>query len=168
MKIDSRWKWAAKDKDEVWFLYSEKPHLSNSVWMRSATGAHTNIPKGIITMLPCFWQDSLHQIIDSELIKYQEEAEPPAVTRAREILEECGIVDVQGTPADQLRPLVEVIELNRHLNEALRDKMVHLVQQGGPEPDAILTFTGDTLAVKFLYSGALPGGEEFKCYRVTK
>ena len=36
--------------------------------------------------------------------------EPPAVTRAREILEECGIVDVQGTPADQLRPLVELVE----------------------------------------------------------
>jgi hypothetical protein len=40
----------------------------------------------------------------------EESVEPPAVTRAREILEECGIVDVQGTPADQLRPLVELVE----------------------------------------------------------
>ena len=88
----------------------------------------------------------------------EEETEPPAVTRAREILEECGIVDVQGTPADQLRSLVELIEevaLKRY--DRYNDK-----------PDATFTFTGDTLIVKFLYSGALNPGDTFECFKVSK
>ena len=79
--------------------------------------------------------------------------EPPAVTRAREILEECGIVDVQGTPADQLRPLVEVIEEN----ETLR-KLTGLIKV----PDAVLTLT------QVDYMGIPRDTEKFECYRVTK
>jgi hypothetical protein len=83
----------------------------------------------------------------------EESVEPPAVTRAREILEECGIVDVQGTPADQLRPLVEVIEEN----ETLR-KLTGLIKV----PDAVLTLT------QVDYMGIPRDTEKFECYRVTK
>jgi len=95
-----------------------------------------------------------------------EDPEPPAVTRAREILEECGIVDVNHTPADQLRPLVELIEKNGRLSEALNDKMAHMVRQGCP--DAILTLSVDgPTSVKFLKTFTLTEAE-FNCFLVTK
>ena len=106
------------------------------------------------------------------LSKGRVDSEPPAVTRAREILEECGIVDVQGTPADQLRPLVELIELSRHLSEALNDKMAHLVQQGGPEPDATITvargLVQSTLVELHESTEFLPRKIVYRCYRVSK
>jgi len=80
--------------------------------------------------------------------------EPPAVTRAREILEECGIVDVNQTPTDQLRPLVEVIERNVDL-----EKLCGLRVQ---VPDAVLTLT------QVDYMGIPKDTEKFECYRVTK
>ena len=83
-----------------------------------------------------------------------EDPEPPAVTRAREILEECGIVDVNQTPTDQLRPLVEVIERNVDL-----EKLCGLRVQ---VPDAVLTLT------QVDYMGIPKDTEKFECYRVTK
>jgi hypothetical protein len=80
--------------------------------------------------------------------------EPPAVTRAREILEECGIVDVQGTPADQLRPLVELVKRMHDL-----EKLCGLRVQ---VPDAVLTLT------QVDYMGIPRDTEKFECYRVTK
>jgi len=80
--------------------------------------------------------------------------EPSAVTRAREILEECGIVDVQGTPVEQLRPLVEVIERNVDL-----EKLCGLRVQ---VPDAVLTLT------QVDYMDIPRDTEKFECYRVTK
>ena len=84
----------------------------------------------------------------------EESVEPPAVTRAREILEECGIVDVQGTPADQLRPLVEVIEKNQRLSE-----MVCPVR----EPD--VTMVVGTGSVEFNPSvWHFASGTKFNCF----
>ena len=80
--------------------------------------------------------------------------EPPAVTRAREILEECGIVDVNHTPADQLRPLVEVIEKNQRLSE-----MVCPVR----EPD--VTMVVGTGSVEFNPSvWHFASGTKFNCF----
>lgn len=84
----------------------------------------------------------------------EKKPEPSAVTRAREILEECGIVDVQGTPAEQLRPLVEVIERNVDL-----EKLCGLRVQ---VPDAVLTLT------QVDYMDIPRDTEKFECYRVTK
>jgi len=81
-----------------------------------------------------------------EVNTQQGKVEPPVVTRAREILEECGIVDVQGTPADQLRPLVELIESRNTC-------------------DAILTRSGASTGVRFL--GSKCEGK-FLCYWVGK
>lgn len=81
-------------------------------------------------------------------------AEPPAVTRAREILEECGIVDVQGTPADQLRPLVELVKRMHDL-----EKLCGLRVQ---VPDAVLTLT------QVDYMDIPRDTEKFECFRVTK
>ena len=105
--------------------------------------------------------------------------EPPAVTRAREILEECGIVDVQGTPADQLRPLVELVESNEKLqasaDESAREIVVYIKETQrlkkltGP-PDATLTLTtsGDTKFKSFAPVLTLSDSVVYNCYRVTK
>lgn len=84
----------------------------------------------------------------------EESVEPPAVTRAREILEECGIVDVQGTPADQLRPLVELVKRMHDL-----EKLCGLRVQ---VPDAVLTLT------QVDYMDIPRDTEKFECFRVTK
>jgi len=88
--------------------------------------------------------------------------EPPAVTRAREILEECGIVDVQGTPAEQLRPLVELIE---ELNTRRLEKY------NAPEPDVVMEWVSNNKAPGWPIFRGFPifqRGEIFHCYRVTK
>jgi len=88
--------------------------------------------------------------------------EPPAVTRAREILEECGIVDVNQTPADQLRPLVELIEGVDRLK-----KLCGLMK----EPDVIMEWVSNNKAPGWPIFRGFPvfqSGEIFHCYRVAK
>ena len=159
MKIDSRWKWAAMDRNGDWWFYAEQPTKRANQWNTDGLPGSDRIEGFVFPT--CDWKDSLHQLIDGELVKYQEEAEPPAVTRAREILEECGIVDVQGTPADQLKPLVELIE---ELNTR------RLKKYNAPEPDGVLTMSVsepskfESLRPVLTLSDSVV----YNCYRVPK
>ena len=113
----------------------------------------------------------------------EESVEPPTVTRAREILEECGIVDVQGTPADQLRPLVELIEDHAKLKDIVAesareiaiyiDKCHQLQQLCGlmKEPDVVMEWVSNNKAPGWPIFRGFPvfqSGEIFHCYRVPK
>lgn len=118
LSIDKKWKWAAMDRDGQWTFYVDKPFIGHDEWTPTIS-AEESIPGRLFVTVSTIvngfpychdWRDSLHQIINNQLVKFELPKEPPAVIRAREILEECGIVDVQGTPADQLQPLIDLIE----------------------------------------------------------
>ena len=117
LNIDSRWKWAAMDADGKWAFYVAKPFIDHDEWA-PMTSVEQAIPgrqyitvSSIVRGFPHLtnWHESLHRIINNQLVKFELPKESPAVIRARKILEEIGIVDVQGTPADQLKPLVDLI-----------------------------------------------------------
>ena len=169
MKIQERWKWAAMDSDEKWHLYEARPKKHADEWRPPSlplAGKYTSVPNGLFSDAPqCDWQNSLHQIIDGEMVKYCDAPEPPAVTRAREILEECGIVDVQGTPVEQLRPLVELVKRMHDL-----EKLCGLRTR---KPDAAITIKvgkdGQSANTVFNKDMLLPNGEStFHCYLVPK
>ena len=69
LKIDARWKWAAKDENGKWWVYDATPKLTERMW---------DYPHGDAASIKAFtvvgwhgdWKDSLHQIIDGKLVKY--------------------------------------------------------------------------------------------------
>ena len=69
LKIDARWKWAAKDKGESLYAFTEKPVFNGRYWWL-ADGEDG------FTQINCFTvdlgapADSLHQIISGKLVKY--------------------------------------------------------------------------------------------------
>jgi len=69
LKVDARWKWAAKDKGESLYAFTEKP-VFNGLYWGLADGEDN------FTQINCFTvdlgapADSLHQIIDGRLVKY--------------------------------------------------------------------------------------------------
>jgi len=69
LKIAPRWKWTAKDKDGKWWVYDEKPTPTESVW----DNTHGDAVSIKIFSTPEWqgdWKDSLHQIIDGKLVKF--------------------------------------------------------------------------------------------------
>jgi len=72
MKIKDCWKWAAMDADGEWFLYMERPHQEDeSIW-KTKSGRDCQSVISFLTDLPKIsdWKESLHQIIDGELVKH--------------------------------------------------------------------------------------------------
>jgi len=118
LHIDSHWKWAAMDSDGAWTFYADKPGIEGHEWQPTISAGESIPGKQYITVSSIVrgfphltnWHESLHRIINNQLVKFELPKESPAVIRAREILEEIGIVDVQGASADQLKPLVKIIE----------------------------------------------------------
>jgi len=166
LNIDSRWKWAAMDADGKWSFYVVKPFIDHDEWA-PMTSVEQAIPgrqyitvSSIVKGFPQLtnWRESLHRIVNNQLIRFELPKEPPAVIRAREILEECGIVDVQGTPADQLKPLTSLLE------EISVKRMDHCKN----DPDATLRISVDgENSVKF-HKAMILTSAEFACYLVSK
>jgi len=127
------------------------PELADSTWWIECERCEFTIERNSKVWTIDTWNKR-------EVNTQQEEVEPSAVTRAREILEECGIVDVQGTPADQLRPLVEVIERNLDL-----EKLCGLRVQA---PDGVLTYNLGCFA--FRIRPEAKDGDVFELLRVPK
>ena len=67
LKIDARWKWAAKDGDGTQWLYGDKPSWDSPRWSPDMTGVANMTAFDIDLGAPA---DSLHQIIDGKLVKY--------------------------------------------------------------------------------------------------
>ena len=72
MKIKSEWKWAAKGEKCGWILCKDKPLLIDfaACWMDTPEecGDYVALPDFIV-MPDCDWRDSLHMVVDGELVK---------------------------------------------------------------------------------------------------
>ena len=72
LKIDARWKWAARDECGDWYAHDDKPKPFYSGWFcgeKARAGTPISQFFGEITF-PGDWKDSLHQIIEGCLVKY--------------------------------------------------------------------------------------------------
>ena len=72
LKIDARWKWAARDECGDWYAHDDKPKPFYSGWFcgeKARAGTPISQFFGEITF-PGDWKDSLHQIISGKLVKY--------------------------------------------------------------------------------------------------
>lgn len=70
MKINDKWKYTAMDESGHWHLYVDKPTLDSRSW--NTHGDYTRVLLGVFApgSFPyCDWKDSLHQIIEGELVK---------------------------------------------------------------------------------------------------
>ena len=76
MKIRSDWKWIAKDENGEIYLYSFKPEiLADNRWIISKTdGSYLRVTSifDLQDLIELPWRDSLHQIIDGELVKFHD------------------------------------------------------------------------------------------------
>jgi hypothetical protein len=72
MKIKDCWKWAAMDADGDWFFYEDRPVVKGNQWYAYAKECHavSNFLEDLAEISG--WKDSLHQIIDGELVKHIE------------------------------------------------------------------------------------------------
>jgi hypothetical protein len=69
LQLDKKWKWAAMDAGGEWCIFEYEPKKYGNEWFHS-TGECINID-GIVGDLPTTpWQDSLHRIINGELVKH--------------------------------------------------------------------------------------------------
>jgi hypothetical protein len=72
MKIKDCWKWAAMDADGEWFFYEDHPVVKGNQWYAYAKGCHdvSNFLEDLAEISD--WKDSLHEIVNGELVKHIE------------------------------------------------------------------------------------------------
>ena len=69
MKIKSRWKWAAMDENGDWWMHCDRPRRNGKSWEVAGDGV-VWWAKGFEMPEVSDWKDSLHQIVNGELIKH--------------------------------------------------------------------------------------------------
>ena len=88
LSLNPMWKYAAMDKNGIWYVYKNLPVIGKEDW--SSKEEYSLIPIGLLcTPKVCDWKNSLYEIDGGKLIKYIPQFKPII----GEFYEFCNFID---------------------------------------------------------------------------